>query len=247
MSPEEVVTNAILLFIAGHDSTVNTIAHCVLTVLRNPGSLELLRRRPELIPAAIEEVLRLQSAVQFFPTRIRSGRHRDRGDGHPEGFGHLPPVRRRQPRPEPVPQPEQIRSRTQGQRAPRLGQRHPRLLWRSARAPGGQPRVRDLPSPRGEPAARRRPAAVPASNVFRGPRHLLIDFDGSATEGTNHESIPVRRGAETGRAPRSTSSQRRARARYWLRSGALAPATLTCTYLRPLRGPGRSRPLHPRP
>ena len=38
-------------------------------MLRNPGSLELLRRRPELIPGAIEEVLRLQSSVQFFPSR----------------------------------------------------------------------------------------------------------------------------------------------------------------------------------
>jgi fatty acid omega-hydroxylase len=69
MSPEEVVPNASLMFIAGHDSTVNTIAHCVLTTLRNPGSLDLLRSRPELIPRAIEETLRLQSAVQFFPTR----------------------------------------------------------------------------------------------------------------------------------------------------------------------------------
>ena len=69
MSPEEAVPNTSLMFIAGHDSTVNTIAHCVLTALRNPGSLELLRSRPELIPRAIEETLRLQSAVQFFPTR----------------------------------------------------------------------------------------------------------------------------------------------------------------------------------
>jgi cytochrome P450 len=69
MAPDEVVPNTSLMFIAGHDSTVNTIAHCVLTALRNPGSLDLLRSRPELIPKAIEETLRLQSAVQFFPTR----------------------------------------------------------------------------------------------------------------------------------------------------------------------------------
>jgi cytochrome P450 len=69
MSPKEATANAMLLLIAGHDSTVNTIAHCVLTVLRKPGSFELLRSRPELIPGAIEEVLRLQSAVQFFPSR----------------------------------------------------------------------------------------------------------------------------------------------------------------------------------
>jgi cytochrome P450 len=69
MSPSAIVSNTILLFIAGHDSTVNLISHCVLTALRNPWSIELLCSRPELIPGAIEEVLRLQSSVQFFPTR----------------------------------------------------------------------------------------------------------------------------------------------------------------------------------
>jgi fatty acid omega-hydroxylase len=65
MSPAELVSNSMLLLIAGHDSTVNLISHCVLTLLRNPGSFERLRARPELVPGAIEEVLRLQ----FFPTR----------------------------------------------------------------------------------------------------------------------------------------------------------------------------------
>ena len=69
MAPQEAVANGMLLLVAGHDSTVNTITHCVLMMLRNPESLDLLRRRPDLIPRAIEEVLRMQSAVQFFPTR----------------------------------------------------------------------------------------------------------------------------------------------------------------------------------
>lgn len=69
MSTSAIVNNTILLFVAGHDSTVNLISHCILTVLRNPWSIELLCDKPELIPGAIEEVLRLQSSVQFFPTR----------------------------------------------------------------------------------------------------------------------------------------------------------------------------------
>lgn len=69
MEPADVVSNASLLLIAGHDSTVNTITNCIMTLLRNPGSYELLRRRPELIPRTIEEVQRLQAAVQFFPSR----------------------------------------------------------------------------------------------------------------------------------------------------------------------------------
>jgi cytochrome P450 len=68
MSTGEIISNCILLFIAGHDSTVNLIAHSVLTLLRNPGSFDMLRSRPELIPRAIEEVLRLQSSVFFWPT-----------------------------------------------------------------------------------------------------------------------------------------------------------------------------------
>ena len=69
MTPKEAASNGMLMLIAGHDSTVNTIAHCVLMLLRNPESIDLLREKPELIPKAIEEVLRVQSAVQFIPSR----------------------------------------------------------------------------------------------------------------------------------------------------------------------------------
>jgi cytochrome P450 len=69
MSIKEATSNAMLLLVAGHDSTVNTITNCVMTLLRNPGSWDLVRDRPELIPRTIEEVQRLQSAVQFFPSR----------------------------------------------------------------------------------------------------------------------------------------------------------------------------------
>lgn len=69
MSVQEATSNAMLLLVAGHDSTVNTMTNCVMTLLRNPGGWDLVRDRPELIPRAIEEVQRLQSAVQFFPSR----------------------------------------------------------------------------------------------------------------------------------------------------------------------------------
>ena len=69
MSADEATANAMLLLVAGHDSTVNTITNCIMTLLRNPGSWDLVRDRPELIPRTIEEVQRLQSAVQFFPSR----------------------------------------------------------------------------------------------------------------------------------------------------------------------------------
>jgi len=69
LSPGELVSNAMLLLFAGHETTVNLIAHSVLTLLRYPNVLEQLRRRPELIAPAIEEFLRFESSVQFWPTR----------------------------------------------------------------------------------------------------------------------------------------------------------------------------------
>lgn len=69
MTPSEIANNSMILHVAGHDSTVNLIAHCILTCLRHPGTIDLLRRQPELVPGAIEEVLRLQSSVQYFPSR----------------------------------------------------------------------------------------------------------------------------------------------------------------------------------
>ena len=69
VSPATAEANASLLLIAGHDTTVNTITNSVMTLLRNPGSWDLLRDNPDLIPRAVEEVQRLQSAVQFAITR----------------------------------------------------------------------------------------------------------------------------------------------------------------------------------
>ena len=69
MSKGALVSNAVLLLFAGHETSVNLIAHSVLTLLRHPDALEKLRRRPELIVPGIEELLRFESSVQFWHTR----------------------------------------------------------------------------------------------------------------------------------------------------------------------------------
>ena len=69
VSAHEAESNAQLLMIAGHDTTVNTITNSVMTLLRNPGSWDLLCDNPDLIPRAVEEVQRLQGAVQFAVNR----------------------------------------------------------------------------------------------------------------------------------------------------------------------------------
>ncbi|QNP69711.1 cytochrome P450 [Streptomyces roseirectus] len=58
LTERELVGFAFLLVTAGYLSTVNAISSGVLTLLLNPGQLDLLRERPELIPDAVEELLR---------------------------------------------------------------------------------------------------------------------------------------------------------------------------------------------
>jgi fatty acid omega-hydroxylase len=69
LSGESLVNNAALLLFAGHETSVNLISHSVLSLLRHPDQLEKLRRRPELIVPGVDELLRFESSVQFWPTR----------------------------------------------------------------------------------------------------------------------------------------------------------------------------------
>jgi cytochrome P450 len=69
LSRGELLSNAQLLLFAGHETTVNLIAHSILTLLRYPDVLEKLRHRPELIVPGVDEFLRFESSVQFWPTR----------------------------------------------------------------------------------------------------------------------------------------------------------------------------------
>ena len=65
LSNEELTANIILLFGAGHETTVNLIGNGLLALHRNPDQLALLKARPELITNAIEEFLRYDSSVQL--------------------------------------------------------------------------------------------------------------------------------------------------------------------------------------
>ena len=65
LSNEELTANIILLFGAGHETTVNLIGNGLLALHRNPDQLALLKARPELMVNAIEEFLRYDSSVQM--------------------------------------------------------------------------------------------------------------------------------------------------------------------------------------
>jgi cytochrome P450 len=69
MSDEQIVSTALLLLIAGHETTVNLIANGVLTLLRHPDALRQLRDDPDLAIPMVEELLRYEPPVHFLPWR----------------------------------------------------------------------------------------------------------------------------------------------------------------------------------
>jgi len=64
LTDAELLATAVLLLIAGHETTTNLIGNGVYALLRHPDELARLREAPGLLPGAIEEMLRWDSPVQ---------------------------------------------------------------------------------------------------------------------------------------------------------------------------------------
>ncbi len=63
LSEDELLAMVFLLLIAGHETTVNLIGSGTLALLEHPEQMEKLRRDPELIKLAVEELLRYTAPV----------------------------------------------------------------------------------------------------------------------------------------------------------------------------------------
>ena len=65
LTAEELLANAILLLMNGHETTTFAVGNGMLALLRHSEELERLRDEPGLIASAVEEILRYDGSVQM--------------------------------------------------------------------------------------------------------------------------------------------------------------------------------------
>jgi cytochrome P450 len=63
LSEEELVSLAVLLLVAGHETSTNALGNAVLALLQHPAELDRLQKNPDDVPAALDELLRFDSPV----------------------------------------------------------------------------------------------------------------------------------------------------------------------------------------
>jgi cytochrome P450 len=61
---EEIVANLVITMVGGQETTTNLIGNGVLTLLRHPDELARLLANPDLLPSAVEELLRYEAPSQ---------------------------------------------------------------------------------------------------------------------------------------------------------------------------------------
>src|SRR5437867_11656203 len=69
LSFDELLAMLLLILVAGNETTTTLIGNAVLELLAHPPAPAALRARPELLPDAVEEVLRFSSPSQMDPRR----------------------------------------------------------------------------------------------------------------------------------------------------------------------------------
>jgi unspecific monooxygenase len=66
LTEDELIGTCVLLLNAGHEATVNVTGNGWWALFRNPAALDRLRAEPELVPPAIEELMRWDTPLQLF-------------------------------------------------------------------------------------------------------------------------------------------------------------------------------------
>jgi cytochrome P450 len=65
LTEAELRSTTLLLFVAGHETTLNLIGNGTYALLRHPDEMDRLRAEPSLVPSAVEECLRWDGPVHL--------------------------------------------------------------------------------------------------------------------------------------------------------------------------------------
>jgi cytochrome P450 len=65
VTEDELHVMLVAFAIAGHETSMNTLAHLLSHLADHPGHQDVLRANPTLMPEAIEETLRLWTPVDY--------------------------------------------------------------------------------------------------------------------------------------------------------------------------------------
>lgn len=65
LTHDEIVSNVVLLFLAGHETTSNMIGNALIALFRHPEQLAQIKQNSDLLPNAVLECLRYDSSVQM--------------------------------------------------------------------------------------------------------------------------------------------------------------------------------------
>lgn len=65
LSEEELLSTAILLLAAGHETTASLVGNALQLILTHPEQMQMLRDDPALMAGAVEEFLRIESPIQL--------------------------------------------------------------------------------------------------------------------------------------------------------------------------------------
>ncbi len=181
MTREQVLINAGLLLTAGHETTVNLITNGMLTLLRHPEVLDRLRRgdEPDLVARVVEELLRYEPPVHFLPNRNTLDDIEVAGTTIPKGSLVWLGLAAGSRDPAHVPDPDRFDPDREHNEHLGYGGGIHYCFGAPLARPETQIALTQLARRLENPRLVDDPPPYRPNPVLRGPRHLLVEFDGA--------------------------------------------------------------------